>query len=232
MRGIGDTWGTARVLQDLAITARFQGDYGRAAALLAEAQPILERLGDRPSTARYYLELGVIAAAGGDYHQATALLATSLSVLREARDQRGVPGVLDELARVAIALEQREQAATLLGSAMALREQMSAPVLPVEQPVRDATEARVRAALGAAAFAAAWVAGQRESATWAPELGALATETMPAALTGAGGRPVARSDRAGRQRRPAGTAGAPPPAHSAPSRPDSAPASTRRRTRP
>jgi hypothetical protein len=53
-----------------------------------------------------------------------------------------------------------ERAARLLGAAAAAREATGALLPPVEQPDHDATVQAARVALGEAAFATAWAAGQ------------------------------------------------------------------------
>ena len=150
----------ARVLQDLAITARFQGNWVRAEALLAAGVPTLERLGDCRSLARVDHERGVMAYERGDLDQAGLFLRASLTSFIAAGDHRGVPGSLEELARVALARHQPARAAQLLGAAASIREQMGAVPPPLELVTRDRTEAQVRATLGVPAFVSAWTAGR------------------------------------------------------------------------
>jgi hypothetical protein len=66
---------------------------------------------------------------------------------------------LEDLADLARAAGLAERAARFFGAAAALREASAAPVHPDERVHYDRTVAAVRAALGDAAFTAAWGAG-------------------------------------------------------------------------
>jgi hypothetical protein len=66
--------------------------------------------------------------------------------------------------------EDVDAAAELLGAADALRAAIGAPVPPHERPAHDRDLAGVRAALGDAAFAQAWEAGQSLGLPHAVEL--------------------------------------------------------------
>jgi DNA-binding CsgD family transcriptional regulator len=70
---------------------------------------------------------------------------------------------LEEIAGFALEREDDHLAARLLGCAEALREQIGAPIPPVELADREAAMARLRRRLGTAAFAGAWAEGQGEA---------------------------------------------------------------------
>ena len=100
---------------------------------------------------------GLLAASAGD-PGAAALLRRRLTLHRELRDRWRMCSVLDDLAAVALAGGEEaaaEQAAGLLGAAEATREAIGTVIAPCERAQHDETRP-ARAALGAAAFAAAW----------------------------------------------------------------------------
>ena len=96
----------------------------------------------------------------GDAASATAHLTESLALRRELGERLGIAECLEGLATVAAGTGQPERAARLLGAAEALREAIGAPLPPVDRPDHDDDDSATRAALGEAAFAAAWAAGR------------------------------------------------------------------------
>jgi non-specific serine/threonine protein kinase len=83
---------------------------------------------------------------------------------------------------VAAAQQQPARAAQLCGAAATWREAVSHPLLPPDRAEYDRQLERLRAALGEAAFAAAWAAGAALSLDQAAEY-ALAAAPTPDAVT-------------------------------------------------
>ena len=109
--------GTAWSLLSLGTVARYQGDSGRAAALLGESRSLSESIGFREGVAWSLEQLGLLAASRGDPGGA-ALLGRSLEVHRALRDRWRMSSVLADLATVAQAggkVSRAERAAMLLG---------------------------------------------------------------------------------------------------------------------
>jgi hypothetical protein len=79
---------------------------------------------------------------------------------RALGDLYGITECLEGLAEVAVAQQHLHQAARLLGTAEALRGELGAPLSPREQARVARHVSTVRTGLGAAAFGAAWAAGQ------------------------------------------------------------------------
>ncbi|HEY7494801.1 MAG TPA: hypothetical protein VIH59_27335, partial [Candidatus Tectomicrobia bacterium] len=77
----------------------------------------------------------------------------------------GIAECLESLAEIAVAQQHLHQAARLLGAAEALRGDLGAPLAPREQARVARHVATVRTGLGAAAFGAAWTAGQTTART-------------------------------------------------------------------
>ena len=103
--------------------------------------------------------LGRVALARGDPAQAGARLRESLALRRSLGDAAGAAHCLDELAAVALARGDPAGAARRFGAAAELQERTGAAPWPPGAAARARALAATRAALGPAAFAAAWAAG-------------------------------------------------------------------------
>jgi len=131
-----------------------------AAAHYTEALAVHHAAGRRLETAVVLQNLGRLAHLQGDPRRAVARLAESLTLFRALGDRGGIGLCVAALAGVAGAAGRWDRAARRLGAAQAL---LPAPVSrlgTVNGDEFDRTVAAARAHLGAAAFAAAWDAGQ------------------------------------------------------------------------
>jgi predicted ATPase/DNA-binding SARP family transcriptional activator len=124
---------------------------------------IAEKARDRQGIARALLLLGRVAQAQTDIDKARFLLRRSLSLCHELGEHREAAERLEGLAAVDRAQGQLLRAARLLAAADALRNTHGPPVAPIDRADREQQGATVRAALGEAAFAAAWAAGRAMS---------------------------------------------------------------------
>jgi predicted ATPase/DNA-binding XRE family transcriptional regulator len=171
-----DTSGLAYTLLHLGCVATQQRDHARAQALLEESLALYGGLGDRVNVAWVLNELAVLAADRGALGYARALGEDSARTFRALDNARGLTAVLLDLGRIAVARQaasqasdrQMERAVRLFGAAAAQRATLDAAaarsgVLRRASANRDAYEGQIaaaRAALGAAAFAAAWTEGR------------------------------------------------------------------------
>jgi tetratricopeptide (TPR) repeat protein len=150
-----------------------QGDYARAETLLEQNLALAQELeADAGVHAAWSLcGLGTVACRQGAFDRAEALQRESLALRRDLTDRWGISECLEGLAAAACGQgEQRRdqsegvghftQAARLLGAAAALRASGGFPRSLLEREDVERATASVRAALGDAAFAAAWAEGQ------------------------------------------------------------------------
>jgi predicted ATPase/class 3 adenylate cyclase/uncharacterized protein HemY len=136
----------------LAGVARSQGDYTQAAKMYEE---LLAFVNWKPDA---LYGLGRVARSRGEYASARTLHAEALAVWQAAGMRFGVPLSLEAFASLATAQNQLERAARLFGAAEASQELFR--LSPADRADHDRDVAAVRAALGEAAFAAAWAAGR------------------------------------------------------------------------
>jgi non-specific serine/threonine protein kinase len=147
-------------LQGLAMVADDRGDLASAVALVEEAVARCRGAGFHWGLAAMLAHLSLLARQQGDRRRAAPLDRERLAISREL----GAGWVIAEGCLVAAEaagwLREPERAARLLGAATALMERFCASLPPSLPSEIDAMGADVRAALGEAAFAAAWAAGQ------------------------------------------------------------------------
>jgi predicted ATPase/DNA-binding CsgD family transcriptional regulator len=150
----------AAVRQSLAVVAYERNDALRAASLFAEALQTF-RAFDQPWLIGYALAgLGKVARADGEYGHAATLYAESLTLRWErVGDKVSIAGSLRGLASIAALTGDPVRAGRLYGAADALREAIGAPV-PQHHDLAETAVRAARAALGEAAFGAAWQAGR------------------------------------------------------------------------
>ncbi|MHB8647858.1 MAG: ATP-binding protein, partial [Thermomicrobiales bacterium] len=159
-REVQDKPGLAYALNNLGDVARDQNDPTRAAALYEESLGLFHEQGDQSSVALVRKNFGDVARITGDMLRATALYAQSMTGYQAAGNTLGIAECIESLALIARMREQWERGARLFGAAAAVRQTIGAPLPFVDQAnIEDAT-ATIRDAIGAAAFAAAWAAGE------------------------------------------------------------------------
>jgi non-specific serine/threonine protein kinase len=159
-RELGKRGHIAQSLGQLGWVARAQGDYGAARAFFEEGLAIFRELGAAVGVAWLLNGLGIVAEDQGGHGGARALLEESLAIFRARGHKRGVVADLEGLAAVTVAQGEPERAARLFGAGEGLRGAMGVPLHPADRAEHDRSVAAVRAALGEAAFAAAWAAGR------------------------------------------------------------------------
>jgi predicted ATPase len=156
----GHKWGMALALLNLGNVARSQAQLGPAKAFYQESLALDRELGDQPSASYALFGLGDVAYALGAYATARGLYRQSLQLRREAGEKQALPRSLEGLAQLERLAGRANRAARLFGAAEAVRESQGWSIMPPYQAEYQHEIKALRAALGAAEFAAAWAAGR------------------------------------------------------------------------
>jgi predicted ATPase/transcriptional regulator with XRE-family HTH domain len=159
-RTLGHKRGIALALNNLGMVVLYQGDYRRARILCEESLALARELGDNRSIASALTNLGDVARDQGHCERAAAIYTEGIPLFQAMGDNEGVATCLEGVAVVAGAVGQQEFAARLCSAAVALRETIGAPLQSANRVPFDRALAEAQAALGAAAFDAAWATGQ------------------------------------------------------------------------
>jgi tetratricopeptide (TPR) repeat protein len=117
---LGDDWGRAFALQNLAAALHAQDDYERAERLHQESLALFRKTGDKPWIGFALTHLGFGALARGDYPRAMSLLDESLALAREAQDTRQIGIALQLMGEVELAQEHYARASSLLEESIVL----------------------------------------------------------------------------------------------------------------
>jgi predicted ATPase/DNA-binding CsgD family transcriptional regulator len=136
------------------------GDLASAERHAAEALARFRAEGNRFGEALALGDLGNVALRRGEYAQAAELWQVQLNLTWNAWNFRYA---LEAFAAIALACGEAERAARLLGAAEAYREWLGTTLVPGALPEYERDVAAARAALGEAAFVAAWDEGRRMS---------------------------------------------------------------------
>jgi len=161
-RELGDSWGTARTLNNLGYEAYLQGDLDRAVSLLDEGVVLARAAGDRLVLGYIVDSRGVVAEAQGELERATDLYREALTVAQQVSAPLVEAFALSSLAGMAARQGQPARAARMWGAASALRDAIGMR-LPLEEEERFAGPvAAVRELLGEDAYAAAWEEGRAQ----------------------------------------------------------------------
>jgi predicted ATPase/DNA-binding XRE family transcriptional regulator len=159
-RKFATTFSIAWSLRALGDAVRGQGDLRRARALLEESLALSRSKEHAWGIARTLASIGNVEYEAGEYARASRLYEESLELGGQQMGLNHTTLVcLEGLARVAVAQGRMERAARLCGAAAALREDKGWPLPPAKRAEHDRTVAAAHAALGEAAFTAAWARG-------------------------------------------------------------------------
>ncbi len=156
-----DAW-AATLMVSRGSFARRMGDIQGAERWLEEALRLSRVIGHSWAEAFALTNLGQLAWDRGDAAAATDLHRRSIVIWREHRSTWGLAHALLDLAVIAGSSGEVERAVRLFGAAEALLEAIGARATAAHLPAYDAYEAavaRLRTALGEAAFEAVWAAG-------------------------------------------------------------------------
>jgi predicted ATPase/DNA-binding CsgD family transcriptional regulator len=155
--------GIAVALSNLGELALHLGDLEKAWTLLGQGLGLFEAEGDVQGMAPTKVGLAEVARRRGDLPRAHVLIHEALALSRSIMATVQVPTCLEALALVALDERRPEIATRLLGASAAMRMQFGEPLLAYLRSIVDSGLAAARAALGDAAFATAWSAGQAAS---------------------------------------------------------------------
>jgi predicted ATPase/DNA-binding winged helix-turn-helix (wHTH) protein len=86
---LGDRWGIAAALNDLAVSARDRGDYAAAQEDFERSLDCWRALADRSSTARCLHNLANVAKVRGDYARAQSALREAADIFEQLGDRSG-----------------------------------------------------------------------------------------------------------------------------------------------
>jgi non-specific serine/threonine protein kinase len=160
LEAVGDRVGVVRALQAMSSIALERGDREAARPLLEERLVISRELGDLDFLVHALGALGHLARDEGDYPGAQAYYSESLALRRKAGYAMATAQSLEDLGALAGRMQQPERSGRLLGAAEAFCETLGAhPPVAIAADYERAVAAG-RAALGEAAFAAAWAEGR------------------------------------------------------------------------
>jgi predicted ATPase/transcriptional regulator with XRE-family HTH domain len=160
---LGNQWAVAVILMDLGNVASDKGDEERAAALYEQALPLAREQGDRRLVATLLQNLGNRYRNRGALDLAAARYHEGLSVYRELHDQIGIVRCLRVIAHLTLDRGDMARVARLCGAAAALREKHGVGFEARGNQAFERTRAAACEALGEAAFATEWAAGQAMS---------------------------------------------------------------------
>jgi tetratricopeptide (TPR) repeat protein len=139
--------------------ARDQGDSAAAGTLYEQALEIFRELGDRWGIAGTLADLGSLAREQGNYAGARTLYSQSIRMFQELDHKRGIARLLECFASAAAVQLEAKRSLRLAGAAAALRQNIGAPLTPVEQAKLEANLQPARQALSNAAGTTAWLEG-------------------------------------------------------------------------
>ena len=158
-RNLGDDTGLAWTLNYQGDVARDQGELYVARALNEQSLEIFRKLENRWGIASALADLGGLAMEERDYPAMLALYRESLEIFQELDHKRGIARLLESFAFSAAAQDHAERALRLAGAAAALRQNIGAPLTPVEQTKLRASLDSARQLLSNAAGGRAWLEG-------------------------------------------------------------------------
>jgi predicted ATPase/DNA-binding SARP family transcriptional activator len=193
-RQLGELPGVARMLLYLGKVARWQGNLPAARRLYEESLALGRELKHAWVIPSALLGLGLVHTAAGEYEQARSRMEEAVALWQQPGDPQGVARALRAFGSLAAARlpapEGPGRAALLFGAAEALEEAAGVAEGLHDRVDYDPVPASARAALGEAAFTAAWAAGRRLTPEQA--LACALEEDLPADETSRTRLPVSR----------------------------------------
>ena len=138
------------------LLAYYEGDLEQAALVLEQATTLAREGQYKPDLARAVLTLGRVRRKLGETVLAAELLRESLSRFRDIGNKLGMALTLEALGSVNVALGESAYAVKLYGTAHSIRQELGAPLPPVDRNDHDSAIAAARAQLGEAFFSELW----------------------------------------------------------------------------
>ena len=186
-RATGDQTFAALLLGNLAGAYLGAGAWGRGEALTVEALDQSRILGDRFGEAINLYNLADCLQRRDDRAGAWERYRASLVITHELGERHLASRILDRIAHELASARLPRPAAHLLGAAAAQRREIGDTLFPTEEAFVAETIATTRAALGEAAFQAAWDVGASLSSEQA--VAEALSVTLPATPGSQGSRP-------------------------------------------
>jgi hypothetical protein len=159
-RDLGHRWGIGFSLNNMALAACLDGDLVLAATHADESAAIFWGIQAEPSLAEVLVTLGRVRGARGEEEAARASLAEALTLAWEKGPPVVVAAALEVLGMQAVRQKHEQHGVQLLAAAAALRQAIGAPARSADRSAIEGALAAGRAALGDAAHAEAWSAGE------------------------------------------------------------------------
>jgi non-specific serine/threonine protein kinase len=150
-----------RALANLSVTARSQGDLARARSLSEEALACYQGFGFDLAATRTLMDLADIARFEGDLTTMVTHYQSCLAQTGERGDMRLVADAMSGIAGACTEWGQLQTAVLLYGAAEAVRARVGLGLaLPLDRAMTETSVARLRDALGEAAFDAGTIEGR------------------------------------------------------------------------
>ncbi|HXM58433.1 MAG TPA: LuxR C-terminal-related transcriptional regulator [Candidatus Dormibacteraeota bacterium] len=158
-REAGDAETLATALSQAARVSLGRADVQAAVAMYHECVGLCRGAGERWLRQRALLPLAMALSDLGDHDAARRLARESLGIARDLGDDRMMTWSVECLAWSSAAAGRAEEAALLLGAASAVRGEEAASIYGGDRERTERCRAAATAALGDAAFQAAWARG-------------------------------------------------------------------------
>jgi len=163
VRAVGNQTAIAAVLCDLGIVAWAQGDLEQAVQRCEEALSLSREIGGNFTIVRALYGLGKTAQTRGDLASAYEFHCEALTIQSGLRDRVGIAYSLEAFVSLAAAEQNMERTSILLGAIESLHGMIRYFLSPIERAEHDDALIAARAAVGEAAFSAAYAKGQSMS---------------------------------------------------------------------
>src|SRR5262249_54432823 len=137
-----------------------QEEYATALSMLQGNQALARKQPDIMLCAEAIITLGQAQLAASALDAAATHLAEGLAIVGRIGARQRIAWTLEGIAGVAAAQAQPGRAARLWGAAEALREQIGAPMWPVDRPDYERRVAAARAEMTPNSFDAVWASGR------------------------------------------------------------------------
>ena len=173
----GDSTGVAWTLNYLGDLARESVDSSAARSFYEQSLAAFRQLGDGWGIASALSDLARLNAAEGHHQLAEKLYCESIRIFQDLGHKRGIARVLECFAVGAAAQAMPQRALCLAGAAAAMRQRISAPLIPAEQFRLEKELEPARNTLTHSAELEAWSSGWEMSTEEAVQL-ALGTKAI------------------------------------------------------
>lgn len=155
--------GLAQTLYVLARVELQGGEHERAKTLLEESLAVFRHIRDELTIANVLTLMGKVETRLGDDAAAARHFGESLTIrgrLGYQWDKSGIAEYLESVAGLAVARRAYDSATRLLGQAAAIRNEIRAPLLPIDRGQYERDLEEIRSSIGEQAVRQAWTQGE------------------------------------------------------------------------